>query len=229
MTQPSPTRQYLPSEITTAWPGPVRLKSPRMIAPLDIIVLPPRMMFCGPAIVARRDTLFPVSWIAWEPAMVKRWSHSYSLNEFCFGVVYRRFHVCHNVCVTIFCHASSSSPRCQQALWSTRFDPEISAYCLRLFTSSNTTPTFYIVDAISFQFFGLKFRYRRKEIGIHSQWINQHIPWPLDYHLPPLKNIFFGIFGTFCDSGSVHVHSRIKSPHICSSCSDFNRTRILKY
>lgn len=32
-----------------------------MMAPLDIIVLPPRMMFCGPAIVARRETLLPVS------------------------------------------------------------------------------------------------------------------------------------------------------------------------
>lgn len=32
-----------------------------MIAPLDMIVLPPRMIFCGPAIVARRETLLPVS------------------------------------------------------------------------------------------------------------------------------------------------------------------------
>lgn len=45
MTQPSPTKQYLPKEITTACPGPVRRRSPRIIAPLEIIVLPPRMMF----------------------------------------------------------------------------------------------------------------------------------------------------------------------------------------
>lgn len=45
ITQPSPTRQYLPKEITTACPGPVRLKSPRMIAPLEMTVLPPRMIF----------------------------------------------------------------------------------------------------------------------------------------------------------------------------------------
>jgi len=44
-TQPSPTRQYLPNEMTTAWPGPVRLRSPRMMAPLDIIVFPPKIMF----------------------------------------------------------------------------------------------------------------------------------------------------------------------------------------
>lgn len=62
MTQPSPTKQYLPKEITTACPGPVRRRSPRIIAPLEIIVLPPRMMFWGPAIIARRDTLFPVSY-----------------------------------------------------------------------------------------------------------------------------------------------------------------------
>ena len=61
ITQPSPIRQYLPKEMTTACPGPVRRKSPRIIAPLEIIVFPPRMIFCGPAIVARRDTLFPVS------------------------------------------------------------------------------------------------------------------------------------------------------------------------
>jgi hypothetical protein len=45
ITHPSPTRQYLPKEMTTACPGPVLLKSPRMMAPLDMIVLPPRMMF----------------------------------------------------------------------------------------------------------------------------------------------------------------------------------------
>lgn len=45
ITQPSPTRQYLPKEITTACPGPVRLKSPRMMAPLEMIVLPPKMIF----------------------------------------------------------------------------------------------------------------------------------------------------------------------------------------
>lgn len=61
MMQPSPIRQYLPKDITTACPGPVLLRSPRMIAPLDMIVLPPRMIFCGPAIVARRETLLPVS------------------------------------------------------------------------------------------------------------------------------------------------------------------------
>lgn len=61
MMQPSPTRQYLPRDMTTAWPGPVLLRSPRIIAPLDMIVLPPRIMFCGPAIVARRETLLPVS------------------------------------------------------------------------------------------------------------------------------------------------------------------------
>jgi hypothetical protein len=61
MTQPSPIRQYLPKEMTTACPCPVRRKSPRIIAPLDIIVFPPRMMFCGPEMVARLDTLFPVS------------------------------------------------------------------------------------------------------------------------------------------------------------------------
>lgn len=32
-----------------------------MMAPLDMMVLPPRMMFCGPAIVARLETLLPVS------------------------------------------------------------------------------------------------------------------------------------------------------------------------
>ena len=60
---PSLIRQYLPREITTAWPGPVRLRSPRMIAVPEMIVFPPRMMFCGPAIVARRDTLLPVSYL----------------------------------------------------------------------------------------------------------------------------------------------------------------------
>jgi hypothetical protein len=66
MTQPSPTRQYLPSEMTTACPGPVRLRSPRMMAPLEMMVLPPRIMFCGPAIVARRETLLPVSFAPWD-------------------------------------------------------------------------------------------------------------------------------------------------------------------
>lgn len=61
MIQLSPTRQYLPKDMTTACPGPVLLRSPRMIALLDMMVLPPRMMFCGPAIVARRETLLPVS------------------------------------------------------------------------------------------------------------------------------------------------------------------------
>lgn len=61
MTQPSPTRQYLPKEITTACPGPVRLRSPRIIAPLEMMVFPPRIIFCGPAIVARLETLLPVS------------------------------------------------------------------------------------------------------------------------------------------------------------------------
>jgi hypothetical protein len=37
-----------------------------MIDPLEMIVFPPRMMFWGPAIVARRETLFPVSWITSE-------------------------------------------------------------------------------------------------------------------------------------------------------------------
>lgn len=60
---PSPIKQYLPKEITTVCPLPVRLKSPRMIAPFEMIVFPPRIMFCGPAIIALRDTLFPVSWI----------------------------------------------------------------------------------------------------------------------------------------------------------------------
>ena len=62
ITHPSPMRQYRPSEITTACPGPVRLRSPRMMAPLAMIVFPPRMMFCGPEIVALRETLFPVSY-----------------------------------------------------------------------------------------------------------------------------------------------------------------------
>ena len=61
MMQPSPTRQYLPREITTACPGPVLRRSPRMMAPFAMIVFPPRMMFCGPAMVARRETLLPVS------------------------------------------------------------------------------------------------------------------------------------------------------------------------
>lgn len=51
MIQPSPTKQYLPSDMTTTCHGPVRLSSPRIIAPLDMIVLPPRIMFCGPAMV----------------------------------------------------------------------------------------------------------------------------------------------------------------------------------
>lgn len=63
ITQLSPTTQYLPKEMTTACPGPVRLRSPRMIAELDIIVFPPRIMFCGPAIVALLDTLLPVSYV----------------------------------------------------------------------------------------------------------------------------------------------------------------------
>lgn len=66
MIHPSLIKQYLPSEITTADPVPVRLKSPRMIALLAIIVLPPSMMFCGPAIVARRETLLPVSYTVSE-------------------------------------------------------------------------------------------------------------------------------------------------------------------
>jgi len=32
-----------------------------MIAELEIMVFPPSMMFCAPAMVALRDTLFPVS------------------------------------------------------------------------------------------------------------------------------------------------------------------------
>jgi hypothetical protein len=67
MTHPSPTRQYRPKEMTTACPGPVRRRSPRIIAPLEMMVFPPRMMFCGPAIVARRDTLFPVSYKRLSP------------------------------------------------------------------------------------------------------------------------------------------------------------------
>ena len=61
ITHPSPIKQYLPREMTTVWPLPVRLKSPRMIAPFEMIVLPPRMIFCGPAMIALRDTLLPVS------------------------------------------------------------------------------------------------------------------------------------------------------------------------
>lgn len=61
ITHPSPMRQYRPSDITTAWPGPVRRRSPRMIAPLAMMVFPPSMMFCGPEMVALRETLFPVS------------------------------------------------------------------------------------------------------------------------------------------------------------------------
>ena len=61
MMQPSLIKQYLPSEITTADPVPVRLRSPRMIALLAMIVLPPSIIFCGPAMVARRETLLPVS------------------------------------------------------------------------------------------------------------------------------------------------------------------------
>ena len=63
ITQPSPIRQYRPREITTACPGPVLLRSPRIMAPLAMIVFPPRIMFCGPAIVARLETLLPVSYI----------------------------------------------------------------------------------------------------------------------------------------------------------------------
>ena len=62
ITHPSPMRQYLPRDITTAWPGPVRRRSPRMMAPLAMMVFPPRMMFCGPEMVALRETLFPVSY-----------------------------------------------------------------------------------------------------------------------------------------------------------------------
>jgi hypothetical protein len=58
---PSPIRQYLPRDITTVWPGPVRRRSPLIIAPLAMIVLPPKMIFCGPAMVALRETLLPVS------------------------------------------------------------------------------------------------------------------------------------------------------------------------
>lgn len=43
--QPSETRQYLPREMTTACPGPVLRRSPLMIAPLEMMVFPPRMMF----------------------------------------------------------------------------------------------------------------------------------------------------------------------------------------
>lgn len=63
ITHCSPIRQYLPREMTTACPGPVRRRSPRMIAALEIIVFPPRIIFWGPAIVARRETLFPVSYV----------------------------------------------------------------------------------------------------------------------------------------------------------------------
>lgn len=96
---PSPIRQYLPKEITTVCPLPVRLKSPRMIAPFEIIVFPPRIMFCGPAMIALRDTLFPVSWIS-QTARVSPVSPStcsdheqcmpidtYGFNIFCAGVI----------------------------------------------------------------------------------------------------------------------------------------------
>jgi len=87
MTHPSPTRQYLPNDITTACPGPVRLRSPRMIAPLEIMVFPPKMMFCGPAIVALRETLLPVSFMC---VLYRSWiqiDSPHCFNELCFRVV----------------------------------------------------------------------------------------------------------------------------------------------
>lgn len=54
MTVPSPMRQYRPREMTTDGfePAPDLRRSPRMIEWGWMMVLPPRMMFCGPWIVA---------------------------------------------------------------------------------------------------------------------------------------------------------------------------------
>lgn len=41
-------RQYLPRDMITAWPGPVRLISSRVMASPEMIVLPPRIMVLRP-------------------------------------------------------------------------------------------------------------------------------------------------------------------------------------
>jgi len=97
MTQPSPTKQYRPREITTACPGRDWRRSPRIIAPLEMMVLPPRIMFCGPAIVARLETLFPVSWKAKGRVHTsfrrQKRDLAHSFDKFWLWVVDWRFHV----------------------------------------------------------------------------------------------------------------------------------------
>jgi hypothetical protein len=64
-----------------------------MMAPLDMIVLPPRIMFCGPAIVARRETLLPVSFqYVHMIFLTKERTCSYRFDELGFRVVDRCIH-----------------------------------------------------------------------------------------------------------------------------------------
>lgn len=63
-----------------------------MMAPLDMIVLPPRIMFCGPAIVARRETLLPVSFQFVQTIPPRVWTRSYRFDELGFRVVDRCIH-----------------------------------------------------------------------------------------------------------------------------------------
>ena len=76
-----------------------------MMAPLAMMVLPPRMIFCGPAIVALRDTLLPVSCVSADEegrgrnigetssgSNEENGVNTNCLDVLCLGVVYRSLH-----------------------------------------------------------------------------------------------------------------------------------------
>lgn len=57
-----------------------------------MMVLPPRMMFCGPAIVARRDTLLPVSLVSICGVQDAQMREAHRFYELGLGVVDRCVH-----------------------------------------------------------------------------------------------------------------------------------------